>query len=141
MLELVADEPGRVGADRREAGTSTCAVKYSDEHTRSYRCEHSKPFLIPIISSMRPSYVSCVSIGVIMSTRRSIITKESIAWAAPRRLSVPALATSSSFRESKPAKRFSVSARLYSSFVSVYVHRHNRLFQLFVGKAHRASGT
>ena len=104
VLELVADEPGRVGADRREAGISTCAVKYGDEHTRSYQCEHSKPFLIPIISSMRSSYVSCASIEVSVSTRRSIITKESIAWAAP------ALVTSSFFRESKPAKRFSVSA-------------------------------
>ena len=35
-------------------------------------------FLIPINSSTRPSYVSCVKSGVIMSTRRSRTISESI---------------------------------------------------------------
>lgn len=34
-------------------------------------------FLRPINSSTRPSYVSCVRRGEIMSTRRSIMTNES----------------------------------------------------------------
>lgn len=46
-------------------------------------CENDSPrenpqFLIPISSSTRPSYVSCVKSGVIISTRRSKIISESI---------------------------------------------------------------
>ena len=40
--------------------------------------KRNSQFLIPISSSTRPSYVSCVKSGVIISTRRSKTISESI---------------------------------------------------------------
>jgi hypothetical protein len=67
--------PGFGGMLRSDAGTSTWAK--SIRQIKFVVDSRPLQFLIWIISSMSPSYVSWVSKGVIMSTRRSMTMSES----------------------------------------------------------------
>lgn len=68
---------GALGGVRRLAGSSTWAASVSISVMSSHLVDSCLQFLIPINSSMRPSYVSWVRRGVIISIVRSRIRSES----------------------------------------------------------------
>jgi len=68
---------GALGGMRRLAGSSTWAASCVNTGDVLHLVDSCLQFLIPINSSMRPSYVSWVRSGVIMSMVRSRITSES----------------------------------------------------------------
>jgi len=77
LLVLAALLVPTVGGLNSDRGSSTCALIYISIRKNVFARGNTQ-FLIPISSSTRPSYVSCVKSGVIISTRRSKTINESI---------------------------------------------------------------